>query len=103
MGLTPEQMVKLSFKNSPFLKLADGEISPDLNFLECGEVPSRQPGKNTYRYTLEFMDSEGSCKKFFESTSNALLEKMSKVLGKRIRLQRTGVGVQTKYDVIVVD
>ena len=102
MSLTSEQMKELAFKNSPFVKLKDGETSRICRLIECKEIPSRQdPNKTTYQYKLEFSDDAGSHTKFFESSSNKLLVTMSDCIGKTIQIKRTGTGTQTQYEVFL--
>lgn len=105
MTMTPEQMKMLSFKNSKFLSLADGETSRAFKTRSVQEVPDqRDPSKTKYLYTLEFELPDGSLTtKFFNSSSNRLLATMADLMGKKIALQRHGVGTETKYEVILVN
>lgn len=99
MALTSDQMKEMAFRNSPFLKLQDGETSPICLLVECKDVPSKQnPTQTTYQYKLEFSDSKGTVVKFLESASNKLLTKMSDLLGKQIQIKRTGLGTETQYE-----
>lgn len=103
MSLSPDEMKALAFKNSKFLRLADGETSKPCKLIECKEVPSKNdPEKNTYRYTLDFKEGGQAVRKFFESSSNGLLSKMADLIGQTIEITRTGVQQNTRYEVEVV-
>lgn len=94
--MTPDQMRDAAKRNSPFVKLEDGE-SVRITLKSCIELPQQQdPSKSTYRYTVE---DENGDEKFFESASNSLLDKMADLMGKHIVLKRSGTGNKTTYDV----
>lgn len=77
---------------NPNLKLTDGEVVETvLNGYDL-VVDSRDPSKKKIRY-----DFGG---KFLESASITLADKIGDIqIGSKIRLKRTGAGMQTKYTV----
>ena len=84
-------------KNSPFLRLEDGE-SAVLTYKKYEFVPSTyDPKKQVVQYTFE--DLEGN-EKLWGSSSNKIARFFAdKVGGELVEIKREGVERNTKYDI----
>lgn len=98
MSLTPEQMRATAKENSPFIRLADGEKFRG-TCVSCEKAKNLQdPTKFTYLYTFNVNGKE----KFFKTSSNVFLDKMSNLMGKLVEIERHGEGTETKYEPSII-
>lgn len=94
-NLTPDQMKKKAFDNSPYIRLASEQSFQGM-LLECSEQRStHDPKKMTYVYLFRVRGQD----KFFKSSSLFLLEQLSDYVGKDVEITRHGEGIETKYEV----
>lgn len=99
MPMTEAQAKEWQKKNSPFLKLGDGE-KVEVTLRDMKAVPAKDPSKETMRYIVI---NEDGAQKFWDSASGALAVQMSALIGKKISISRVGTtSTDTKYTVAEV-
>lgn len=99
MSLTPEQMKAQAKENSPYIRLADGEKFIG-KCIVCEKTKNPQdPNKTLYIYTFDLPNGKT---KFFKSSSNVFLDKMSDLMNKQVEITRDGEGTNTKYEIVLI-